>query len=178
MNAVSRFKSIFRLPLQKVRFNIAIVKISQDFDSKQNTTSQALPKDLFNPYTWLHCSWCGNKSWHTSQLRRLFCSPCYQQVQAWIVFLCTKGGIDGNKQLRLVGQVLQVAYGKVLGIFPVPLPPSCSCLPLSSAELRLDSIHTRNANAMPMGIWRWLVRRIIRSVSEVGWHSNLKSDVD
>lgn len=82
--------------------------------------------------------------------------------------MCTKGGIDGNKQLRLVGQVLQVAYGKVLGIFPVPLPPSYSCLPLSSAELRLDSIHTRNANAMPMGIWRWLVRRIIRSVSEVG----------
>jgi len=38
-------------------------------------------------------------------------------------FLCTKGGIDGNKQLRLVGQVLQVDDGRVLGIFPVP--PLC-----------------------------------------------------
>lgn len=44
MNEVSRFKSILRLPLQKVRFNIAIIKISEDFDSKQNTTSQAFPK--------------------------------------------------------------------------------------------------------------------------------------
>lgn len=62
---------------------------------------------------------------HVSQIPRLFCSLCYQQVQARVVFLCTKGGIDGNKQLRLVGQVLQVAYGKVLGIFPVPFPPHC-----------------------------------------------------
>lgn len=54
---------------------------------------------------------------------RLFRSPGCQQVQAWAGAVCTQGGIDGNKQLRLVGQVLQVAYGKVLGIFPVPLPP-------------------------------------------------------
>lgn len=137
------------------------------------------PVTIFNPYTWLYCSWRKNKSWHTvSQLSWLFCSPCYQQVQAWIVFLCTKGGIDGNKQLRLVGQVLQVAYGKVLGIFPVPVPPHCwSWLPLSSAEFMLDSIRTRNANTMSTGIWRWLVGFTIRSLSKHGWFSNLKSDV-
>lgn len=112
-----------------------------------------------------------------SQLPRLFWSPCYQQVQAWVIFLCEKGGIDGNKQLRLVGQVLQVAYGKVLGIFPIPLPPRCQrWLTLSSADFILDSIHTRNANAMPTGVQRWLVRLTIRSLSKLGWHSNLKSD--
>lgn len=111
------------------------------------------------------------------QLPRLFWSPCYQQVQARVSFWCEKGGIDGNKQLKLVGQVLQVTYGRVLGIFPIPLPPRClSWLTLSSAELILDSIHTRNANAMPTGVQRWLVRLTIRSLSKLGWHSNLKSD--
>lgn len=71
-----------------------------------------------NPYVWLYAHGA-----RTSLDSGLGCPRCSALLPPagpgtdWV--LCTKGGIDGNKQLRLVGQVLPAAYGKVLGIFPV-----------------------------------------------------------
>lgn len=148
-------KSILQTPFTEGdTHSIAIIKMRFWIQTKREPGPSRWRRGcltVFNPYTLVCCSRCKNKSWHTPQLSWLFCSPCYQQVQTWIVFLCTKGGIDGNKQLKLVGQVLQVAYGKAPGIFPVVLLPHCySCLPLSSAEFTLDLIHTRNTNTVPM----------------------------
>lgn len=99
---------------------------------------------IFHPC--LGCTTMGQEQVLTQVL--IPCSPCCQQAQARVVSVCTKGGIDGNKHLRLVGQVLQGALWE--GAWDFPCSSSCSLLALTPSVLS-RICHSRNTEPVPAG---------------------------